>query len=323
LKPAGKIWGTFIVLVCLIAEVLLLKEYKYMAKEIALLSAAFAVFAWSLVWWKRKTELLFVTIFNAFKAGLASVLGLILIVHVIIHLGFIGTDISNYIDKGEGLYQAFISLCFLCIPFFILPLFAKKKKYNYLQPEILIATLSFNKSDRIRNFIENQFDETLLNKNETRQFWNWLPVLKILTQQPSIKKLYLLVSQDVMKEFAGIEYHNTEGINIYRKMLDEKQFTNVALEIVPIKNPVDFIQCKAEIEQKLHSLLADTNIPDEKLLFDLTGGTAVASIVMVLLAFTGKRRAVYQKQEDGFDVEIIEPDVQNIRELWQQILENL
>lgn len=324
-KELKNFTGIVVVILCFSAEIDIIKNYQDQIDRISLTLALVTFFVWFFLYLLNKTELLFVSIFNAFKAGLSSILGLFLVLHTIIHTDLITSYISEYINNGKSFYPALLSVSFFCLPFFILSLISKKEKIKYRDPEILISSLSLNKRDVIQKFIDNNFNESILNDAVNRRFWNWLPLIKVLRKYSSIKKVFLLVSKDVKKEFEGLQNRSEIGFEIYKRVLAEKVLTanNVELEIVEVINPSNYDEYKVNLEKKLYTVFNHKKNLDDVLLFDLTSGTAISTIVMLIFAFKGNRRAIYQRQEENFDLEIIQPDVQTLRELWQQILENL
>lgn len=319
--------GIVVVIFCFVAELFLLKNYKGCIKEIVIILAIAITILWLLVKTLKKTELLFVTVFYAFKAGLANMLGLFLIFYMLIQFGLLTNYLSSYVVDNNNIYSLIICvfyLLFFVLPFLIIALFSNKSSNKYPDPKVLISTLSKNKYERIEEFIKNDFDESKLNDTVHQRFWNWLPTIKILKQYPSIKHLYLFVSSDVIKEFEGFSIDNNNGLDIYKTMLSKKGLLpRVSLQFIYVSNPVNYSEYKVLVESKLKPLFENKKISEDKLLFDLTSGTAITSIVMMMQAFKGKRRAIYMKQEGNYDVEIIEPDIHSFKELWQEILHSL
>lgn len=324
MKPIAKILAVTLILVCLATELYLMRYHKDCLMPLSIISALLTLFVLILAWYLNKTEQLFVTIFNAFKAGLASVLGLLLIIYTALHIGWLGSYITNYVDNGGTPYPALLVLSFFCFPFFVLPFFYCKKKQGETPPEVFISTLSWNTKSDIQMFIDQGFEEvpiaTLLGKRQ----WNWLPAIKVLKKWHSIKKMYLLVSEGAAKEFEGlVTPDGHKDLGIYQYMLLLLGLQRVELHLIKVSNPNNVVKFKEEVATKLANLLDNKEYPDEKLLFDITGGTAIASVALILLAYKGKRQAVYLEQEIGKEPQIFNPDTQSFKELWQQILESL
>lgn len=304
--------ATLMVLGLASLEIFLLKQNNTNACGIAWLSAGLPVVLLSLAYSLNKTTLIFVTFFNAFKAGLASLLGLVLILYTALHIGWMGSYINDYIEKGEHLAKAFTVIGFFCTPFFIIPFFYARKKPGISLPEVLISNLSYNDTAKISQYIQNNVLP-----------WNWEPTIEILNTHKSINKIYLLVSETAGAQFKGLSYQGVSDVEIYRQMLREKGLGHVQLFFRNIIDPNDLFDYKRDAEKQLADVLDESKYPDEKLVFDITGSTVFSSIAMVLLAFKGKRMAVYKQQSGPKGVPLFNPDTQSIRELWQQILESL
>ncbi len=313
MKPISKIAVIFLIIACFATEVWLMRTYKADMMPFAVVSALIAVFFLSVVWCVDKQYLLFVTILNAFKAGLAGILGLLLILFTALHIGWLGTCITNYTDNNGSLYEALFVLSIFCIPFFIMPLFyPREREEEEVSPEVLISSLSKNEKATIQEFI-----------GTGKLPWNWQPSVNVLKGNSSIHTMYLLASEGTAAAFEGLQTDGYRELELYRLMLQQQGLQHVNLIILKVINPNNLVDYKRDLENKLAGVLNNKQYPDEKLLFDITGGTVISSVVMILLAYKGKRRAVYQQQDGNKDLEIINPDTQNFKELWQQILEGL
>jgi type IV secretory pathway VirB2 component (pilin) len=324
MRQGGKIAGVIFILICFAAEIYLQKECKQQAKITAVASILIAVLIFLAALYKNKTQKLFSTIFNAFKGGIASLLGLLLIIYAGLQINWFGNYIANYIDKGEDLYRAITTAAFFCIPFFALPFFTRQPVAGSRQPEFLITTLSKNSREQLQLFINAGFNKAEIFKMiPGLKFWNWEPTIEVLKKYGTIQTVFLLISEGVAKEFEGLSSGKFTGVDIYRSMLQQQGLDHVQVQVIPVINPNDLVHFKTELEIKLNDILDNPAYPDEKLIFEITGGTAMASVALVLLAFKGKRRAVYKQQDGGKEIIMMEPDVQSIKELWQQILESL
>jgi hypothetical protein len=324
MKPIAKIVALILLVGCFIVELYLLRAYKSQLAPIAIASAAAAAFFLFAAWCLNKTEQLFVTVFNAFKAGLASILGLLLIIYAALHIGWLGNYIANFIENGSSLYPALMVASFFCLPFFLIPFLYTPSKPAETPPQVLITTLSWNRKADIETFIQHQFDREKIEAGyPSGKFWNWYPIIEALQKYSTIQTLYLLISEDTAKELEGIECNGHRQEGVYKYMLEVLGLGKVTVHLIKTINPQEIDLYKQDVEKKLTDLLNNKTFADEVMLFDLTGGTAIASVAMVLLAYKGKRRAIYKQQ--GFDkkLTIFNPDTQSFRELWQQILESL
>jgi hypothetical protein len=324
MKPIHQIIAIALTVACFAVELHLLRAHKNQLATAAIASAAVATGLLLLAWRLRKTEKLFVTVFNAFKAGLANVLGLLLIIYAALHIGWLGNHFASYTDNGSSLYPVLLVASFFCLPFFVIPFLYGKKPTGEVPPEVFVSTLSWNSKSNIQLFVDNDFDKEAIAIALGKQQWNWLPSLMVLNKYPTIKKMYLLVSEGAAKEFEGLSTADGhQDLDIYKYMLQRLGLQRVELHLIKVINPGNIVDFKKEAEKKLANLLNNHEYPDEKMLFDITGGTAVASVALILLAYKGKRRAVYLEQGTNKGPEIFNPDTQDFKELWQQILERL
>ena len=242
----------------------------------------------------------------------------------------------------QGVYLKSLCLALVCINGFLylscrsLESYIPKRKFSN-QPEkrkILIRAISFaiNDENRRREYLEalqnTPCDKLIHNQDLDRLISNLGPLFKAVyyhAHEGPLEKAYLLVSD----KLAICNSKNDEKISELNKnilnALKTKIETCVGKELVEFvekEKGLDFEDFHS-LREKFLSLLKEIqkNYDSSDITVDISGGTSVVSAALILIAIKGNIQAQYISQSDPRTLKVINTDVLEISDLFQEFAE--
>ncbi len=276
----------------------------------------------------KKADHFSAAIFKIFKNIAGNILGIIAIIYFTTHIGWIFTALrdSYTTDKEHLLSQFALYLNFLFFPYLFLTFFLKKRKEE-VSPKnrkVLITSLSIFDYNRNAEGELSPQEKKVLNiikDNKSYLTWgrdvNWQPVFLAVEKYKNLEEIIVLNTKQTKYQNNAIKNSNDFKDYTFEKLI-KKYFPKIKVTNDMIEKPNELQSTVEDLNFILRKKLK--KYEDKDIVFSITGGTAVISAAMSMIAIKGDRGITYMDQQSNVIINN-SVDVFDIKELWEEIID--
>ncbi len=275
----------------------------------------------------KKTDHFSAFIFKIFKNIAGNILGIIAIIYFTTHIGWIFTALrDSYVTDNLHLMSQFsLYLNFLFFPYLFLTFFLKKRKDDVLPKnrKVLLTSLSIFDYNRNAEGELSPQDKKVLNVIKSKKDYhtwgrdvNWQPIFLAIEKYENLKEIIVLNTKQTKYQNNAIKNSNDYKNYTFEKLI-RNYFPKIEVTNAMIENPNELQSTVEDLNFILRKKLK--NYEDKDIVFSITGGTAVITAAMSMVAIKGDRGITYMDQQKNITINN-SVDVFDIKELWEEII---